>query len=462
MSSYILRRQWRIATARHPDLAWPTLIMPNNLVLQYHPDTRIDVAQLDDAMVVLIGLGLDEETGCIATADELLSDDVALFSKRALTLAGTYVAILATSQACHVATDPAGMLPVYYQKKTREMASSPALLSPLVKKKQLDGSFRFGGTNDWYPGVITPFADIETLPANHIFEYFEGKSNRLWPLADPEPRSYEIGVRQLAETIRNFVESLAGENDVLLSLTGGYDSRINFAAARNVIDKCHIFTIDTPNTKPCDRAIPRQLAEVASCQYHCYQSRQSPEDQLRLYDQITGGMAIGDRREILDACQEASKHGSVHLNGNLGALAKGFYWRGNNPKRFRPSAVLRDFQGVPDAFQVSVANWAAGVPGLKATTLYNLFYLEQRGGKWMAPGETGSQLYYDSVTPFGSRRVFEIISALPTQKQCDGELLRDLVEVLWPELLQIPYCRGRRRWSKLLPPKVRSIARRLR
>ena len=113
---------------------------------------------------------------------------------------------------------------------------------------------------------------------------------------------------------------------------------------------------------------------------------------------------------------------------------------------------MRDFLRPGTTTKEGITYWRETLSDIdNATILYNLFYLEQRGGRWIAAGENCSRLFYETFTPFNHRDIFSHICCLPLELQRSGTLLKLLVKNMAPELLDVPYCTARRNWTKYIP-----------
>lgn len=457
-SEYRLRRQWAIVD-RHESFphAWPSLSLNDRFALRYHPDTRVETsASPGGATLIGTAVSTASDTDLKGQLSAMGAATPAERNEFLRRLSGTYVLILPSPRRIWVYTDPAAMMQVFH--RGARVASSPTLLGHLERDLELDAEYAFGGDNDWYPGTLTPFLGVSVLLANHRLEVTSGHSERFWPTVEMPPTDPETGTEALGELLRCTVERLVDVGPVLCSLTGGKDSRVNLAALRDAREKVQFFTIGGLEIAKCDSEAPAILSERFGLNHRSVGSVATPGWILDLYDEMTGGMALGGRRAVAGAAATIAGPNLIHLNGNLGALAKSFFWPSRDPSSVRLSTLTKEFSSRPPRIRAGVADWLASVPELPPTTVYNLMYLEQRGGRWMGIGETASSLFYDSFTPFSSREVFETICGLPTRTQYGGTLLVDLVRNLWPELLSVPYCRSRRNWSTFVPRTLKNRA----
>ena len=365
-------------------------------------------------------------------------------------MAGTYVVVVQEGTSTRLYTDPAALMGVHYTGQSA--ASTPSLLPGLAEDPVVTGQYRFGGSDDWYTGSATPFRGVRVLLANHCLDLDTGERWRFWPRAEPERQGAKESVALACQLLEGMVTGAASLGPLLVSLTGGRDSRVSLAAARNLTDRCQFFTVRNPLVKACDLRAPAELAERHGLK-HFFVDDPGPDPMvLELYDEISGGLAIGARREIVGACALLATGDHLHLNGNLGALTKAFFWAGDRPSEVSESVFLREFVHRPPVIREGVKEWMGTLPDfLPPHVGSTLLYLEQRGGRWMAPGENASSLFFRPFALFNSRELFNAICGGPIEHQVDARLLITYVKELWPELLEVEYCSYTRSASAFLP-----------
>lgn len=457
-----LRRQWVIGEL--PTVGreeWTRLTLRSGHTLAHHPDARLTVAEAGDVGIVSIGVlvttdatsTLPEQLQRLARADEPTTVEILRC------FAGMHVVVRHERDRLELFTDPAAMMQVFHRSDAA--ASTLPLLEPLARDHRLDRDFPFGFDNDWYPGSLTPFKGVRVLPANHVLSLPGATTKRFWPDRRPARLGAEEGTQQLAKVLRGIAHAALDLGPVLCSLTGGKDSRVNLAALGERADAVEFFTVSGPGVRPCDMRIPEQLTERLGLDHRFVSNRPAEAWVLELYDEMTHGLSIGGRRDVVGASALLAGPDYIHMNGNLGALAKSFFWHSKNPRTVRARSLAKELTNRPPAIAAAIADWLASVPELDATAVYNLMYLEQRGGRWMGIGETASQLFYDSLSPFCSREVFETICGMPTTTQYGGDLLIELVRELRPELREVGYCPARRNWSGHLPRGLKNRAKRV-
>ncbi|MEM7262854.1 MAG: hypothetical protein AAF488_12755 [Planctomycetota bacterium] len=332
------RRQWSIGPADDAlREGWVRHALPDGQVLDGHPDLRVTEVSIEGGTVWVLGLAVRPvaaDPTDLGWAGVSATDSDAI-ERAVYGLAGQYVVLVASDRddvpSVRVYTDPGAMMQVYYNDEGR-IASTPSLFPGVTRDSEVDREYPLRGTDDWYPGSLCPYVGIRSLIANHVLDVQSGTIHRFWPKRAPDamdaPTGIAAGGAILSGMMRGFVESAP----VLLSLTGGRDSRVNLAAARELVDRIETFTIRSPKVKRCDLDAPAAMADRWGLDHRFVDVVPANPSVVALYDEISADMALGSRREILGACAEVASSRYVHVSGNLGAITKSFFWPSSRPK----------------------------------------------------------------------------------------------------------------------------------
>lgn len=461
-----LRRQWYLGLITpNPSIDWKKLPVSSGYALYYHKDLKIVSSLINDIGVVIIGIAINPQKPFSNPITELHDsiDDLNLLEKKIELLGGTYVVVVALAHKIMIYNDPAGMMGVYYSEGCA--ASSVAMLSPQKRCVDTDFDFEFGPCNDWYTGSTTAFKSIKKLIPNCALDVISGSIRRFWPInshIEEDCSGAQDVISAIANLLKGMMSGVVGHGQALCSITGGQDSRVVLAACKEHWQSVNFFTLRSDWIQKNDIKYAAMLAKETGINHTFYDVVSNPEWLDTLYNEIGADESVGARRNILGTCLQFAGQDVIHINGNLGALFKSYYWHNKNPTNFKVSAVIRDFFDPGNTIIAGVREWQETLSGItNPIVLYNLFYLEQRGGRWMSVGENCSRLFYESFTPFNHRRIFSLICALPLDVQYGGSTLKLLVEQMAPELLKIPYCKARRNWSKYIPGKIKRTLKQL-
>lgn len=462
-----LRRQWLIDKNRPPQaIIWKTLPLCNDFYLFYHQDLKVEYCKTEKKIVVILGIAINPYNIHENLITKIAkTNDITETTDEIKKIGGTYVIIIANAQNIVIFNDPSGMMGVYFDSKSRA-SSTPSLLQPIKRNSTIEKDFQFGPGNDWYTGSFTAYEGVKKLIPNCLLELFAGSIHRYWPKKFDIPieknNITENRLNAICTLLTDMINGVVEKGKVIGSITGGKDSRVVLAASKINWPKISYFTLHGKAVQNEDIKYAKLLAQQAHLDHIIYEIGPVSQKIDALYNEIGANEAIGARREIATTCLQLEGKDTIHLNGNLGAICKSYYWQSAAPKIFKINAVMRDFLRPGTTTKEGITYWRETLSDIdNATILYNLFYLEQRGGRWIAAGENCSRLFYETFTPFNHRDIFSHICCLPLELQRSGTLLKLLVKNMAPELLDVPYCTARRNWTKYIPEYLKSRIRHL-
>jgi len=460
-----LGRHWCVADAgEYLPEGWEREPLPGGCVFAAHPWARVEVRRSASAVAVSVGVAVDPLSPHEQLVDAIDLEVTGAALRQALVAAlkrfgGMYTVILSCPEGTWLSSDPAGMAQVFHLPG--RAASSVGLLGAVQRDHDIDAQFPLRGYDDWYTGSTTPYRNVRVLLANHLLDLQTGDSCRFWPTADFPKLDRDDGIGAMAYLLRGMVDAAATQGPLLASITGGRDSRVCLAALRDRRSETEFFTLRAAQVKACDLEIPEELARKHELRHSFVESPPPEPWLLKLYDESASWMVAGGPREVAEGCRRVASPRYIHVNGNLAAIAKSYFWAHPWPRGVWRRALAKDFVTKAPCIWSGVDEWLASLPDLEPTTIYNLMYFEQKGGRYSGLRDTASGLFFDSFPPFNHRDIFGTLCGLQRRDQYGGRLLRELVGALWPDLLETRYCPVTRSWGAYVPKRWKQVARRL-
>lgn len=453
-----LPRQWLLQPSDAPVPDDAIRIHEQHHWVLYANDQLVIRVASNNHRTVAIGGVASDATDPAATLEGIarrlagLADRGAL--ERALeNIVGCYVVFVWSDASCSVYTDPASILGVYHDPDKKIVASTPSLLDPTQRDPRTSEWFGARPSNNWVPSPYTIFTGIEVVPANHVLDTSSWQVQRFWPTGiDETGRSNAI--EWISTDLRMAMESVVHDGRSLhVSITGGYDSRANLAAARQVRDRMAYFTLRNPGVSRSDVELAMRVARMGDVELRVIDCPEPLSAQLEAYDRQCAYQAFGARREIVGGCALVADGPAIHINGGLGVLLKNFYGSRFGPRsqKVRLSELVTDFDHPPPLVVQGVQAWLDSVSEFPPELQRTLMYLEQRAPRWMGPAELASTLYYDPYSPFTSRRIAMAAAFAPNAILEGGRLHAAVIERLWPDLLQVPFTKARSPLRRALP-----------
>ena len=426
------------------------LTLPDGMVLSYHEALPVVCSKENDALLLGHAWSAYPSGESPAEAIARIGDEAALLREEC-GWCGRYVLVLKGS----VYTDTSASMPVFYS--TEGLSSD---ISFLVGDGHPRSELRLAGKTKWYPGPATAYEGISRLLPSQAYQYREKSlrfRNPLSPRVDPG-QSYEELKTRFCELLAASAENMQrhfGKARLLVALTGGYDSRLSFAAL------CHgketlafsAYTLEHDNISEEDRQTPSRLCELTHVPYY-YGKREKErfsEARNRAYiEHLSGMVAEEDQRFYAfgqyDALLAPGETG-VLLRSNLYPVAAVSVTQQRAVGvRVDLNDFLANYEIAPGspmarAFEDFFA-WTKAHPLPIADT--HRFYWEQKMACWSAENDRGYDIY-DNLIPIqmgNCRDLITMLLCMPEEKRTGKAHQAEMSAALCPQIADIPYGSG--------------------
>lgn len=321
--SYQLRRLWILSKVAVTFPHWWSTKFSCGYTLYAHPHARIRSMEIGDVRMFLLGVacrsdgrqlfdGLEGFASTIGDPGAVRSLDH---------LVGCYVLLVDHPESgISLFTDPASLMNVF--RRVDEYASSPALFSGVQPDLEVAAVFTLNATDAWMPGSRTSFAGVRAMPANHRIDTSSGNITRFWPREPFSRVDTDEATRRGSELLRECAASMVHDHRVLLSLTGGVDSRVMLAAFRDHKDLIETFSIDVLDRR--ERTLIDEIVRLTGIRHRYLTLQPTTDHVMALYDGMTLGQSLGSRRTIAGTCWQLRDTDAVHVSGNLVQSQKRF------------------------------------------------------------------------------------------------------------------------------------------
>lgn len=455
----VYRRQFILGPRRSSlGLGWPRLPVASRFVLEAHPD--LPVTQVSDGRteLTLVGIMLDPANPGRPDVDVVRNLLPAAGDERALLdelrrMGGRWALVAAGNRPPVVLHDLCGLRQVVFVTTPEGCwcASQPTLLAAELSLVQdaagasfLSSLYVRAYRESWWPGTRTPYAEVTQLLPSHALELETGCVRRYWPSSPRTRLALAEGVERAASLLRGVVEAAARRFPLALALTAGVDSRAVMAAARPFIDDVYVYTLTNTRLGLSERdaTVAGRVAARAGVAHHrieCPTTMDSWFASIHRGNTSTpheawGATAFGlyrnyppDRVSMTGNCSEVSRRGYRRLR----------------PVDVAGLARLENMVANPLAREW-IAGWLAEAEQIPASLDYplvDLYYLENRMGRWLAGGLLESDIAQETVAPFNCRALAEALLCLDIADRDPPESRahRRIIELLWPELLAEPF-----------------------
>lgn len=320
----------------------------------------------------------------------------------------------------------------------------------------------------YVPGRGTCYEEIDTLPGATIGVY-NWQTNEYLAQSNPDLRLVEplLGgskkkrLRDLIDSFGEVVSEYQSYDDILLALSGGFDSRaVGAALSRKSICYKSLTYIDEDKTASDDSYVAKLLATALGCSHELISLHPETEEQYRQLFTLKEGLnylGMSFFLEFLDKLRCAYPHNSIMITGDGGDKVlpnlvpdgiirdKGAWLDLLYQKNafFDPSSVAKVFGLNPRTIDEYLLNLIESYPGKDLRLKYKYFLISERSGRWLFEGEDRNRYYIKSETPFLDYRFFKVAMQIPDEWKASNAYFSMFIQALYPPANQIRLANSR-------------------
>jgi hypothetical protein len=441
---------------------WKPFRVDGTLHLAAHPGLNVVQVESGEHRVTLVGTVIDPahpERDDVEVLEDLIQRPGFTVSPFNSTqrLGGRWLLAVTGPDDTIAFADAGGLRQLFYARDGDEgafhFATEPGLLGALggLELDAESESFRSSpgfarNTEYWWPGDASPFAEVRRLLPNFCVSLRTGRCWRFWPTGPVGNADPEEVITFMAGRLPSMMRGIALRGRAEVSITAGLDSRMVLAASRHLVDHVRFMTVrqDGMPASHADLETPRRLAERLGFEHRVVNSASEVREGVR--SAYRDGILFFHEKWLPDAQALFDTYRQQHtlVVGSMAEAGRVYYGHHHFPPGERPALqhlvqaaklgihpfALRHFQA-----------WLATVEHPYDFSIGDLFYLEQRAGRWLATSQLEfGHAWRDILAPFNSREIAASLLAVPAELRCEPKsvLFRQLIDRMWPEVLSEP------------------------
>ena len=424
-----------------------------------HYSNNMDITVLEENGDQLIALGymLDIRNGDLTDIEILKNLSVSNDIDRELDyINGRYVLIVNKKNAVTVFTDASALLPVNYAKEHKVISSHDILIEELLKlnnievkplREELKGSFDFTRYESIFKFNPSLKLDINT------WEF-----NRYYPDSEIIRKDVNSVMKEIVIYFNEMIKWLKNrDNKIILTLTGGYDSRVSMALTNSFSEKVEYITYLHPNLA----RLSERAQEIYDIDMYVTKTIGTNLNvNHTMVDLADYNLKGNERKNALQTLQTAHSFSlidyfrnerkfnkAIHIKSTVYGMGKSDFplKKNHNPNTYDEMSdfihgVLKEAVKLPD-YSIIVNEYykrnlhSEGVG--KGRHYFEIFHLESRMGNWHSnvTQETDPELL-DFIF-VNTRRIIDLLQSPSIQERKDKVLYKTLINKYWPALLFI-------------------------
>lgn len=443
-----------------PDLALPTewseVVLPGTTWQFAHdPSEHVELVATSDGTGWILVYGL-----CLYCGSDRLpltpTERLAEASQRGTEafldeldlLGGRHLVIRSTPGGLELYQDATGMRSVYFSPEAGLVSSHVHLLNDLVpheKRGNEQGSR--GALSGW---DRTPFVGVSALIPNHVLRLVDWHCERFFPRG--ENRYHEFSHQERVNAFRGLWDREMDELTLLgsrlvMSLTGGADSRTSLALSMAHLDNIEMFTYTVPRAgtstwskmMDLDRRLVEEIKALVPVNHRYFLLGEQSHPEQKLITQRLAKNTHASHGQWLVPHYAAAfpTDDVIHLRGNAYEIGRA-YWGTNHKNdtlaslqklylsRTKKDTGLVPIQNRVEDFRRGVHDWQYDIE-LFGFHLYDIFYWEVRSGRWLTEILNETDIAFNTCVPMNCRAMIEISLAYPVEDRQSGYFFAELI-----------------------------------
>lgn len=370
-------------------------------------------------------------------------------------LGGRHLILRGGSEAFDVFHDAAGMRSVYYSPAAQLISSHLNLINQIhdhPARTEAEGSRAL--THSWdssrYVGIgpLLPNHYLDSQTWN-VHRFFPRQENRytLWTLEEKLTEFRRLWQVQMESLV-------AHEAQLVMSITGGADSRTSLALSTEWINDLKFFTYTAKNdpaskertTLALDVTIVEQIKALIPLNHKYFKfEEQNRTLQEKLDPLLSKNTSQRHSRWLVAHHVEAfPQEYIIHLRGNgyeIGrahwgatdsnstiASLRNLYFQLTKANKGYVSPAARN-----EDFDRGINKWSYN-GNIYGYHLRDIFYWEIRSGRWLAEILNETDIAFQTCVPLNVRSLIEITLSFPVEQRAEGYFFAELINAAHPVL----------------------------
>ena len=441
---------------------WNKIKAGDTAYVTVHPDLPVTQVSHNQAILTVLGFLFDPyhpvaDNHVIAQQLVQQAVDFSDIIRNTESLSGRWVILYSNGNELNCFHDPCGLRQVYYIQHGNEFwaGSQPSIITEgaglLLQKDPAAIAFmqspQYDKLERFWPGDGTMFTNLKHLLPNHSLNITTGTIKRFFPVNPIPKQSLEEAVPVAAALLKGSFAAAAKRYELLLPVTAGWDSRVLYAASKDVTNKTtyYIHQLDHLQDDNRDIVIPRKMLTSAGLPFNVVPAHEpmDPEFKKTFVQNVTH--ARPHLAKALGIYQNYKQfEGKLNITGNGGEIARSYYYyfhhyRKLDGKTLAKFSKYNDIPYVIDAFDKTLADTRPAAANSNIS-LFDLLYWEQRMGNWGSMYPAEQDIAIEEFSPFNNRKLLITLLSVDRKYRMPPSytLFKKLTEALWPETLEDP------------------------
>lgn len=362
---------------------------------------------------------------------------------------GRYVILIESGQEVYFYNDATSFLSMYYHKNYPVYSSHSAQLNILLKHFYDCEEIRlFHKTKGFLD--LSKYENIFKFNSNLRFKLLSHQMKRIYPVNNYIKKDVIDVYSEVIKNMESSVEAILQLNSkILISLTGGYDSRLSLALMKKHMNNVSFFTYiknDNPNDNSrsqkiytIDKKVTKNIVNQLNLNHRFFyiDQKQSVRTVEDIYEEYESNHAI---QLIQEYHLDEFYHNKVHVKSTLYELAKGISIKGVDNESLKVDEYLSSLiRWSPNSDELWVKNKLyefierCQINDFIALgyDFYDILYLESRLNGWHSTIIQESDPYLEVLNIVNSRHILFNFMQIDYKQRKELQFHKHLINQKW-------------------------------
>lgn len=366
--------------------------------------------------------------------------------------------------------DSMGTKTLYYSTLDgNSIVTNHATLIGLIKKQKISPEIKLYKQSDAYnirgtrflPGDITMFEDVYGMVPNNYFDIKKSKTYRYYYYDDIRSTTLNEFKHYVYLYYQRQSEYFKQQQYLpVLSLTGGFDSRLAIAAFKHFNVNFELMTWSR-GVSVDESAVIEHLAKYLKKNHTLIDTKAEVQDNsiknLATFSNYNTSFSRGSSRLTALLKEALPNENYVFIRGLGGEILRGMFNKSNS--RLKSSENMSDIEYVTQVYNTNlIKKVEVSDKYLELTDKYqkgfferanidekikgdigDLAYWEQRMGRWAAELHNEGDAAMKNFTSLNSKKIYKLAYGLSDSERFSGNLMIELISLFDKDLSEMPY-----------------------
>lgn len=394
--------------------------------LCFHNELQFSSAKQDDKEAYLLGSLYSWETPNLSDSEILnrliSSNNLEHFIEESSMFYGEFVIIYKHQEEIILFNDACAQREIYYDTSFDAFGTQ---LKIIAKVKSLTQETEISHINYYnsdyfkkkcvFVSDSTHVKNVKHLLANHYINISSKEVKRFFPILKKQKLTLDEVAKKAALILKGFVKAISLRHDIILPVTGGYDSRLLFLASLDLTSSCDYFVSKHSQMTDDDNdiTIPRKLTTLYNKEFLVVEEIDTPkQDFKKEYLE-----SIDFPRHI--TISKIANKDNVLLNANISEVTSCLlgYHQSLNAYDLSVLTSQAPYKFPIEQYNTWLQKTKSETKGLGYHIL-DLFYWEEFESNWVAKLKTEANAIDNNViSPFNSRYLLNLLLSVERSKR---------------------------------------------